>query len=664
MTTVFSIASVAAVSTAATELPPVTVEASRLNSRQLEMAANVEVVDSGEIAHSYAKDVPDLLTRSPGVQVSGLGAENPAVRQISMRGYGENGYGRVLVMVDGERINNPDMTAPNLARIPLSGIAQMEILHGPQTVLYGDAASAGMVNVVTDKHSGEGMKGYAEISGGSYGSAGAAFGVRGKSSEEGIGYFGDFGYGRSDGFRENSSFDIWNAQGGVRRDFDNGAFLKFSAFFSAADYDLPGPLSEADARRRPKKSTYDDHARLASSGFNFTGRGLFAEDHELDFTFTFSARDSHYRNGDYTDIYGVRNLYSRDYQSDIYAIRFSPQYTCLADIAGFENKFTAGIETRWETVSGEALENYPAYAFSSRERCDIDRLVSGIFAFEEFFVTEKISVAGGARLERVWNGNDISADGGRTDNLLALESALVYRPVETAKVFLRWTKFYRNPFIDEYRWRNFSRTGTAEPERGINVELGGLWEIDDEWYAKATAFCSETSDEIMYDPYLMSNENSDDLHRRAGMECAIGWEREKTAGFKAAWSGVAAEVAEGEYDGAWVPGVPRQQLDLEGRVWLFDELSVTAGGRMIGSRYAISDVGNANGRISAAGIMRVAMDYRPGFRFLEGLIMVFSCDNLFDKEYCDFAVASVVSGANAWYPAVGRTFNFTVRYEF
>ena len=120
MTTVFIIASVATVSTAATELPPVTVEASRLNSRQLEMAANVEVVDSGEIAHSYAKDVPDLLTRSPGVQVSGLGAENPAVRQISMRGYGENGYGRVLVMVDGERINNPDMTAPNLARIPLS----------------------------------------------------------------------------------------------------------------------------------------------------------------------------------------------------------------------------------------------------------------------------------------------------------------------------------------------------------------------------------------------------------------------------------------------------------------------------------------------------------------------------------------------------------------
>ena len=290
MTAAFIVASVAAASAAVTELPPVTVEASRLKSRQLEIAGNVEVVDSDGISRSYAKDMPELLTRSPGVHVSGHGAENPALRQISMRGFGENGFGRVLVMVDGERINNPDMTAPNLARVPVSGVQRMEILYGPQTVLHGDAASAGMINVVTDKNPEEGFRGYAEIRGGSYGAAGAATGVSGKSSEEGVGYFGDFNYSRSDGFRANSSFDVWNAQGGVRRDFGNGAFLRFSAFFSAADYDLPGPLSEAEAKRHPERSTYDDHARLVSSGFNLSGRGIFEDDHEIDFTFTFSGR--------------------------------------------------------------------------------------------------------------------------------------------------------------------------------------------------------------------------------------------------------------------------------------------------------------------------------------------------------------------------------------
>ena len=44
---------------------------------------------------------------------------------------------------------------------------------------------------------------------------------------------------------------------------------------------------------------------------------------------------------------------------------------------------------------------------------------------------------------------------------------------------------------------------------------------------------------------------------------------------------------------------------------------------------------------------------------IEGFKFSVTVDNLFDKEYCDYATYGT-----DWYPAAGRSFMFTVRYEF
>ena len=287
-----------------------------------------------------------------------------------------------------------------------------------------------------------------------------------------------------------------------------------------------------------------------------------------------------------------------------------------------------------------------------------------MFARDEFWILNPLSILIGARLERDWNKNTLATKGGHTDNFAAGEVALNYRPVENAKVFLRWCEFYRNPFTDEYRWRDGVQSETTKPGTGWDVEFGGAWDITTEWFASAVAYYSETRDEIHYNPFAMSNENSKWLHRREGIDLAFGWERDKVAGFRFAWSGVNAIKAEGIYKDNWVPGVPRQQLNLDTRVWIWDEFSLSAGYRLIDARYAISDTPNANGRLPAANVFRIGCRYEPTWWKLEGLSFAFTCDNLFDENYCDYAVASVTSGENAWYPAAGRSFMFTVRYEF
>ena len=257
----------------ATNLPTVVVEASRLGRQPLEMAQHVEVMTSAAIADTDAKSLPELAAHVPGLTVYHLGAGNPAMAQMQMRGYGENGFGRVLVCVDGEYLNNFDLYAPNYARVPLGGVRKMEVLYGPQTVLHGDGASAGMINVVTDPGDYT-EKTYGEVHGGSWGTVGVAAGTRGGFDEEGVGYFADMGYDRSDGYRDNSGFDIWNAQGGLRKDFANGSFLRLSVFFNDSAYDLPGPLGGDVWRDDPTRSVYGDWARLTSYGLNFSGRGV------------------------------------------------------------------------------------------------------------------------------------------------------------------------------------------------------------------------------------------------------------------------------------------------------------------------------------------------------------------------------------------------------
>ena len=82
-----------------------------------------------------------------------------------------------------------------------------------------------MINVITDPGDYE-QKTYGEIHGGSWGRVGVQTGTRGGFEDEGVGYFANLGYDRADGYRDNSGFDLWNAQGGIRKDFANASFLR------------------------------------------------------------------------------------------------------------------------------------------------------------------------------------------------------------------------------------------------------------------------------------------------------------------------------------------------------------------------------------------------------------------------------------------------------
>jgi iron complex outermembrane receptor protein len=661
----YLIASLLVTATNATvTLPTIIVEAGRIEKIEAKSPSHIKVISSKEIADSATKDIPSLLERVGGISVSNLGSGNPAMSQISMRGYGENGFGRVKILVDGENLANPNLLSPNYASVLKTGIDSVEILDGPQTVLYGDGASAGVINVKSFPSDAT-IKSYIETSAGSDAIASFATGSRGAADDdESVLYYADFSFDRSDGWRDNSDYEIYNTQAGLKKEFENASFLSFSTFFNNSDYNLPGPLSKENAYHNPEKSFYRDHAKLSSYGFNFGGKGVIDEDNVIKTSLKFSHRRSHFTNGDYTDIYGVKNLYSRDYLSNLYITEFSPQYIRKDDFKFFSNELTSGVFLQHNFLKSDAIDIYPQWDWAYSSECDITRLTGGFFAYDEIKLTENISATIGGRAERDWNRNNITSDSARTGNIFAYESALRYVFEENSKIFLRWTRFFRHPFIDEYRWRNGTEEGTTSPEKGWNVESGVSVRFFEEWKSSFTAYISETDNEIFYNPYLMSNENAAWKNRRTGFDASIGWEREKFSSLDFSISAVDAKSAGGEYKGKYIPGVPRLQMNLDGKIYITDEVDIFGGWRLSGARYAISDFKNSNEKLNSAHIFRAGARYKPQHSILEGFTLTFSVENIFDEKYCDYAVASVITGKNAYYPAIGRTFLLTIRHDF
>ena len=179
--------------TKSVELGRIVVEASRVGRTAEELPMPVRVLDAKAIAESGARNLVDLLEKeTSSLNLIRTGAGNPALAQVSLRGWGENGFGRVLVMVDGERLNFADMSAPLLSRIELGSISKVEILEGSGSVLYGDSASAGVINIVTEPD-GYDEGGRVEVYGGSFETFGARASLHGGDREADTKYWANSG---------------------------------------------------------------------------------------------------------------------------------------------------------------------------------------------------------------------------------------------------------------------------------------------------------------------------------------------------------------------------------------------------------------------------------------------------------------------------------------
>ena len=131
----------------AADADSITVTATRAPLTLDEIPSSVAVLDKEAIDRAQDIGVTELLLRTPGISASRNGGYGTST---SLRVRGAESEHSVVV-IDGVKLNDPSSTGGgfNFANLLAGDIDRIEVLRGPQSILWGSQAIGGVINIVT-----------------------------------------------------------------------------------------------------------------------------------------------------------------------------------------------------------------------------------------------------------------------------------------------------------------------------------------------------------------------------------------------------------------------------------------------------------------------------------------------------------------------------------
>lgn len=144
-----------------------------------DVGSAVTIISAADIESRQYSFIADALKEAPGVAI----ARNSAFGGFASARIRGGSSGQTLVVIDGVIVNDP--SAPqggfNFANLDVADVERIEVLRGPQSLVWGADAIAGVILIRT-KNTGDFISAYAEA--GSLGTArgGATFLVEGDAS--------------------------------------------------------------------------------------------------------------------------------------------------------------------------------------------------------------------------------------------------------------------------------------------------------------------------------------------------------------------------------------------------------------------------------------------------------------------------------------------------
>lgn len=221
----------------------------------------VTTVDAETFDAQLKEDVTDVTRRLPGISVT-VGSKNEP--QIMLRGFSQK---YLAILYDGVPMAAPYYSDVDSSQLPLDNIAEIKIVRGNASVLYGPNAMGGVLSIVSAKPGLEpnlNLLGTVDQEGNmtarlSHGrrlkdyyyqvSAGFRNSDGWRMSDDFEPTFDSKGVSLEDGdIRENSHYDQWSAGAKGGREWDGGE-LTLSFNFQDATKGIP-PTTDPDDRAR------------------------------------------------------------------------------------------------------------------------------------------------------------------------------------------------------------------------------------------------------------------------------------------------------------------------------------------------------------------------------------------------------------------------------
>lgn len=487
-------------------LDDVLVSVNRFERRESETTYASEIHTAKQIEASGAATLYDYLAQQSSLNI-GSSYGSKATPSINLRGYGgENGAQNVVIIVDGQNINNIDMLPPLIAAIPLGRIERIEISKGSGSVIYGNGATAGVIQIFTKNKTGLTISS-------SFGS----FGQQNHYINAGISekYFdlslnlahdGVAGYSNQDPSRnkDKSASDTQNIKLKLKPTVDLNIFLE--ATNSNNDIRYPNYLNRAQFDANPKQNgnpnnTYahqnlDANYSRVGASYNITP--------SINITANYYKDDKNVR---FNQVYDYANPSSQGYYVDS---RISKYISETKDAS-----ITYCNETL-SLVGGVKLSNGLRDSGSDTTSKDSRALFSHL-EYRPLWLSDALTISAGLRNEKVkYQYSPISGSQLNDDRSLnAWDIGANFRLSSTHSLFSNFNQSFFAPDIDRFFNYNGTFNTFIKPQQVKTLNLGFNSSYESNRF-KAFVFYSDLRNEIFLDKsqsYYGNNRNIDQSHK-------------------------------------------------------------------------------------------------------------------------------------------------------
>lgn len=629
----------------------VVVTASRYEEEVETVPANVTVITEDQIANSTAKDIPSLLQKEVGMHVYDITGNGRSYR-VDRAGFGETAQLNTLVLVDGRRVNNPDLSGTDWLLIPLSRVKRIEIIRGGRgSVLYGDNATNGVVNILTK----EGEQLEAGISGaaGSYSTVSSDAYLSG--SHKKLAYALSGRYYDTDGYRDNS--DLLSRNVGVNLDYwaNDWLDLKLASGYHDDDAGLPGALRQSDLDAgfgRRDTANPNNFSETEDYYVEFGPEIYFLRDNLFKTPVSWRQRETSF----FFSFLGGQ--FQGD--TDLESVGVSPQFVVNEPLFGFKNNLTVGFDYRNDDqdITNESIFG-PTFSIAN---FDLEKKNYGFYALNEIYLLRNLALSVGARYDDV-EFTFSPTRAGTPDKIDFDENPLTvgvnYNFYKNSFLYFSFSQSFRYPALDEiYNFFNNTISSDLKPQTSDNYEFGLRHFFSKRLYANVNFYRLDTQDEIFLNPETFANENFGAETRRDGIELVVGLIL-KDLSLEGTYTYRDTEIRGGAFDGNEVPLVPEHQASVN-VVWApIEGWSFAVNGIYVAERFLESDYANEYPKLGGYAVANAKIQYT-----WKKFTLFADVNNLFDREYDGYGVLATVPVEPAFFPSPEINFFAGVKFDY
>lgn len=641
------LAAILAVGTSMTAIAEENIASQRLNETVISMenfetsvldtAKNVTIVTQEDIQNKGANTVAEALRGVPGLVVGGYDGGSP---KFDMRGSGATANSNTLVLLDGIPLNGINGNYET-DQIPVDQIEKIEIVPAGGTVMYGEGAIGGIINIITKSPKDKMNYGSVGLEAGSWGTTKGTLSYGTKIGEK---FLFDTSYTnyKTDGYRSAyPGYDDGDKRESIwlrGKYLLNDGYIEAKYNHSENDDSFTGALTKKQFEDNPKQiGTSGGIVKDKTDSYLLTYNQKLTENISVLIYGGYSENE-----GEYNSISSYGPYLSKDRIIQYYS-KAQMKYTYGENsyvILGVDYKDGKIEDRKDSSTPDKTKESYAGYI--------LNKTTFGDLQLTQGFRREINKLDSGTAMDKDKSENN------------SFELAANYLYSNTGSVYLNFAQGFRIPTINDMNlW-----LGNYDVQKTTTYELG-IKDMKGNTNISASVFLIDTDKEIYYNPegripgaaWPGANKNFDGTVRRIGTQLSLQHYFDKLT-LRENISYIQPKVTSGEHDGKEFAGVSRWQLNAGVTYNFTEKLLGNIDMYYLGKAYGEDDFSNNYGKVGGY----TTFDLNLKCKVNEGLEIYGGIKNLLDKEYSTTVTTS--GGYKAYYPADGRSFYAGFKYNF